>query len=217
MRYALCVSMVLASLAASVVCLAKNDGLQDGTTKDTKEDTKKDTKAGYPAFSEVEKLHGHVCPGSAIGYRMACAAMDKLTEMGITRRELMAIVENNMCGTDSLQCVTGCTFGKGRIIFDDFGKNVYTLFSVRSRKGARVAFRRDKITSEVRADRTAFTKWVLDAPKEDILTVTEVVVERELPTRTKGSVKCPVCGEDVNKDKMQESGGRKVCLPCSRG
>ena len=29
-------------------------------------------------FSEVTKFHGHVCPGSALGYRVAKTAMIKL-------------------------------------------------------------------------------------------------------------------------------------------
>ena len=58
-------------------------------------------------FEEVAAFHGHVCPGLAIGYRMACAGMDALTSVRSADEELVAIVENDACGVDALQCVTG--------------------------------------------------------------------------------------------------------------
>lgn len=172
-------------------------------------------KAGHPPFSEVERLHGHVCPGSAIGYRMACAAMDRIALMDISSSEVMAVVENNMCGTDSLQWVTDCTFGKGKIIFDDYGKNVYTLFSSKTRKGVRVVFLDDRIPGSVREDRDAFTQWILETPEDSILALTEVTVAHALPSRSKESVKCPGCGEGVTPGKMRNSRGQNVCIPCA--
>jgi len=41
--------------------------------------------------------------------------------------ELVAVVENNLCAVDAVQVMTGCTFGKGNLIFRDYGKQVYTL------------------------------------------------------------------------------------------
>ncbi|MBT3377526.1 MAG: formylmethanofuran dehydrogenase [Lentisphaerae bacterium] len=171
--------------------------------------------AKYPPFSEVERLHGHVCPGSAMGYRMACSALDRIEEMGIGSRELMAIVENNKCGTDSLQCVTGCTFGKGKVLFDDHGKSVYTLFSSKTRKGVRVVFFGDRIPANVREDRDVFMRWILEAPEESILRFSEVTIDRPLPERTRESVSCAVCGEGVNTNRVRESGGRQLCIPCA--
>ena len=58
-------------------------------------------------YAEIVRFHGHSCPGSAIGYRMTLAAMKLL---GVTRsgdEELVAIVENDACGVDALQCMSG--------------------------------------------------------------------------------------------------------------
>ena len=60
-------------------------------------------------YSEIVRFHGHECPGIAIGYRMACAGMEVLKSFRAEDEELVAIVENDACGVDALQCVTGCT------------------------------------------------------------------------------------------------------------
>ncbi len=80
-------------------------------------------------YEEIIQFHGHECPGLAIGYRMATAAMETLELFRAEDEELVAIVENDACGVDALQCVTGCTFGKGNLLFRDYGKHVYTIFS----------------------------------------------------------------------------------------
>ena len=68
-------------------------------------------------YEEIIQFHGHECPGLAIGYRMAIAAMENLESFRAEDEELVAIVENDACGVDALQCVTGCTFGKGNLLF----------------------------------------------------------------------------------------------------
>ncbi|MCD4818596.1 MAG: formylmethanofuran dehydrogenase subunit E family protein [Candidatus Cloacimonetes bacterium] len=92
----------------------------------------------YPTFEEVVKFHGHFCPGLAIGYRMAIAAMDFLKITRPKDEELVAIVENDACGIDAVQYISGCTFGKGNLIFNNYGKMVYTFYDRKSAKAVRV-------------------------------------------------------------------------------
>ena len=40
-----------------------------------------------------------------MGFRMANAAMNRLDSMRSEDEEIVAIVENNACGVDALQCV----------------------------------------------------------------------------------------------------------------
>jgi hypothetical protein len=44
-------------------------------------------------FSEVTKFHGHVCPGSAIGYKAAETALNELKSDSSQDEEIVAIVE----------------------------------------------------------------------------------------------------------------------------
>lgn len=166
-------------------------------------------------YEEIVQFHGHECPGLAIGYRMAAAAMEKLASIRSADEELVAIVENDACGVDAVQCLTGCTFGKGNLLFRDYGKQVFTVFSRSSRQGVRVLFHGRGIPAEVRGDRSAMKDWILAAPVEALLTVTPVAVEEHEPARIRKSVPCELCGEAVMETRIRERGGRTVCIPCS--
>ena len=48
---------------------------------------------------------------------MATAAMEALESLRSEDEDLVAIVENDACGVDALQCVIGCTFGNYTIAF----------------------------------------------------------------------------------------------------
>ena len=62
-------------------------------------------------FEEVVAFHGHACPGLAIGYRAALAALQALSVTRPVDEELVAIVENDACGIDAIQYVAGTTMG----------------------------------------------------------------------------------------------------------
>ena len=94
---------------------------------------------------------------------MATAAMETLESFRAEDEELVAIVENDACGVDALQCVTGCTFGKGNLLFHDYGKHVYTIYSRSSRLGVCVHFHGNQITEGLYEDRIALTNWLMSA------------------------------------------------------
>ena len=165
-------------------------------------------------YQEIVRFHGHECPGLAIGYRMAAAAMDKLRSMRAEDEELVAIVENDACGVDALQCVTGCTFGKGNLLFRDYGKQVYTIYSRSSRSGVRVLFHGKSITEDMRRDRNAMTDWILSAPEESILSVTAISDPELEPARIRKSIPCPICGESVMESRLRQIDEKSVCIPC---
>ncbi len=83
------------------------------------------------------RFHGHKCPGLAAGIRVSKVV---LRELGKPARdeEMVAIVENNSCGVDAIQLLTGCTFGKGNLVFRDFGKSVYTFINRETNKALRI-------------------------------------------------------------------------------
>ncbi len=172
-------------------------------------------KQPHAAFEDVAAFHGHSCPGLAIGFRMTCAALAALQALRSQDEETVAIVENNACGVDAVQYVAGCTFGKGNLVFRDYGKHVYTLYSRQTGRGVRVSFHGRGIPEGMREDRAAFTKWVLDAPSEALLTVQEVTIGEPEQARIHRSEKCEICGESVMETRLREAGGRQVCIPCS--
>ena len=54
-------------------------------------------------YEEIIQFHGHECPGIAMGYRMATAAINKLDSIRAEDEEIVAIVENDACGVDALK------------------------------------------------------------------------------------------------------------------
>ena len=166
-------------------------------------------------YQEIVAFHGHECPGLAIGYRMATAAMEELALLRAEDEEIVAIVENDACGVDALQCVTGCTFGKGNLIFHDYGKSVYTLYARSSGKGIRVLFHGEGIPEGTRENREALVEWILKAQKEDVLHLKEVTVDEPEPARVHESVPCAFCQERVMETRIQDVDGEPACIPCA--
>ena len=167
-------------------------------------------------YSEIAAFHGHECPGLAIGYRMACAAMQALEALRSEDEEIVAIVENDACGVDALQCITGCTFGKGNLVFRDYGKQVYTLYSRATGRGVRVLFHGRDIPKHLSEDRPLLADHILNAPEEGILSLTQVTIDEPEPARVMGSSLCAVCGELTMEARLREVDGRALCIPCAQ-
>jgi len=97
--------------------------------------------AKQTSFPDVTKFHGHVCPGTVIGYRAAKIATREFSSEKSVDEELVAIVENDSCSVDAIQVVTGCTFGKGNLIFKDHGKHVYTFINRKTGEALRISLK----------------------------------------------------------------------------
>ena len=142
---------------------------------------------------EVIQFHGHLCPGLALGYRVAKAALRELKADRPQDEELVAIVENDSCAVDAVQFITGCTFGKGNLIFRDYGKHVYTLFNRRTNQGVRISedyrgFEDDQrypelkkrqeagedVSREMQVFKMEKAAAILKADEKEILTITPV-------------------------------------------
>lgn len=165
-------------------------------------------------YEEIVQFHGHECPGLAIGYKMASTAMERLELLRAEDEELVAIVENDACGVDALQCVTGCTFGKGNLRFRDYGKHVYTIYSRSKRTGVRVVFHGKGIPEGLRENRSAFTKWILSASSASIISVTPIKISEPEPARIRESIPCALCGENVMESRIRQLAGKPTCIPC---
>ena len=165
-------------------------------------------------YDEIVQFHGHECPGLAIGYRMATAAMETLESFRAEDEELVAIVENDACGVDALQCVTGCTFGKGNLLFRDYGKHVYTLYCRSLRSGVRVHFHGNEIPEGLHEDRIALTHWILSASNDSILSVTKTLIPEPEPAKIRESIPCAFCGESVMESRIQQFNEKPACIPC---
>ena len=116
--------------------------------EEPRDEMMKSLKAGnrIRCLLKTAEIHGHYCPGSALG---VMAAMWGLEQLGLDSlvsdglENLMAVVETNACFTDGVQVVSGCTLGNNALVYRDLGRHAVT-FAVRGREsGVRVHVRPD--------------------------------------------------------------------------
>jgi formylmethanofuran dehydrogenase subunit E len=186
-------------------------------------------------FRACVRFHGHVCPGLAIGYAAARAARSALGADRAPDEELVAIVENDSCAVDAIQALLGCTFGKGNLIFRDWGKQVFTIIDRGTGRALRVSFTgqipgteerralRRKLDSGAGTDQDKNrleelklkAVWsLISADSEQFFTVTEVAVGMPPFARVVQTLPCDACGEWTVTSKLRSTGDRMVCNEC---
>ncbi len=106
-----------------------------------------DRKDAARCLVKTAEVHGHFCPGSALGVMASLLGLQRLggdesiSSDGL--ENLMAIVEINACFADGVQAVSGCTLGNNALVYRDLGRHAVT-FAVRGREtGVRVRVRPD--------------------------------------------------------------------------
>lgn len=179
------------------------------------------------------QFHGHLCPGLALGYRVAKAALRELDAERPHDEELAAVVENDSCAADAIQYITGCTFGKGNLLFRDLGKHVYTFYNRRTGKGIRISedFRgfendarypelkkRQEAGEDVTRDLQQFKQEkvaaILKADDTEFLKIEAVTNAPPSLARVRSSVRCAECGERFMESRGRIKNGKIVCMSC---
>ncbi|GAB4252675.1 MAG: FmdE family protein [Thermoleophilia bacterium] len=167
--------------------------------------------------NEVQALvdfHGHLCPGLLIGYRAALLAAESLGAGASEDEELVLIAENDSCSVDAFQALLSTTFGKGNLIFRDYGKQVFTLGDRRTGRAVRVALRFDAFDSQG-GGREERIERLLKAPAQELFNVTAVILELPEAAQVHETLRCERCREGVMATRAVESGGKRYCLPCA--
>ncbi len=187
-------------------------------------------------LNRTAQIHGHFCPGSALGVMASVCGLWQLgngTVQSDGLENLMAIVEINACFADGVQVVSGCTLGNNALVYRDLGRLAVT-FAIRGQEtGVRVRVRPDfrshidKLVPEFYMfmekviknrqgnadDEVAFKNYgfkaahaILALPFEKLL-ITETVHPR-LPEYAPitESVVCPGCGETIMATKTISQG-----------
>jgi len=176
------------------------------------------------AKSDWEKcveFHGHTCPGLAMGYRAARIGLEELARSRSLDEELVAVVENDACGVDAVMVITGCTLGKGNLLFRDFGKNAYTFVSRKSGSGVRVYVKADAwqgaigLRSLRSGPQQSIVQQIQDIPQEQFCTLQHIKEELPKPARIFNSVTCAFCGEAVSEVRAHVKEGKLACTSCA--
>jgi formylmethanofuran dehydrogenase subunit E len=187
-------------------------------------------------LSQVVKFHGHLCPGLLIGYRVSKAAIkDGGIETG-RDEETVACVENDSCAVDAIQYMTGCTFGKGNLVFVDHGKHVYTFWNRNKGTALRISFSenlwgrhpeikvlREKALSHplskeekatLKALRSEIERELLELPDDELLSIKATEEAPPQKASIHSSIKCDLCGEWAMETRIRLLSGKRLCMPC---
>ncbi len=184
---------------------------------------------------KTTEFHGHWCPGLAIGIR---AAEWALAEMGKSPdEEVVAVVETDMCGVDAIQYLTGCTFGKGNLIFKDYGKNAFTFYRRRDGKAARLVLRpavygesglllgklhhkmqNQGLTEEEKKiweeTRQSVSRKIMESELREVFEIGNPEGPPPQKARIFASITCEACGEPVMETRTRRFNEQIMCIPC---
>ncbi len=165
-------------------------------------------------YKDAVKFHGHSCPGLAMGYKMTLAALEFLDVQRPKDEELVAIVENDACGVDAVQYLSGCTFGKGNLVFKDYGKMVYTFYDRQNKKAVRINRLAEKKKEMDHLSREETIKYILDSEFEELFERKEVQLSEPDFASFYQTVICDDCKESVTENRTYHYQGKKLCIPC---
>jgi len=183
-------------------------------------------------------FHGGICVGQVLGVRMV---MTGLRSLGIDdpskTSDLIVYVEVDRCLADAVQATTGCTIGKRRLKFVNYGKFGATFLDISSENSVRVSVR-EKARSLVRkyaeergllepGEEPEWGRWmeimceIYSMMKEeellDVRSVRVPISEWDLPGRPKHTVPCDTCGELVYDHREIIGNGQTLCRACAEG
>jgi formylmethanofuran dehydrogenase subunit E len=132
--------------------------------------------------------------------------------------------------------LTGCTFGKGNLIFRDYGKQVYTFMKRPSGDAVRISIdftlpeeteeekemwkrysegdRSEDVLKAVHNRKAKKMKAIFDASDSELLKITRFRISLPPEARIYPSIRCEMCGEKMAEPKARVKNGRIVCIPC---
>ena len=174
--------------------------------------------------------HGHLCPGQAVGVRMAMLGcrligLDDPTQHDQIKK-LIVYVEMDRCTADAVAHVTGVKLGRRSLKFMDYGIMAATFLNLESNKAFRVIS-----TEEARSLAPAYAPEIAEKysqqlaaykrmPDSVLFRVQQVEVpisDFDLPGPTRRKVTCSRCGQVVRDHKEVIKDGLLFCVPCAGG
>ena len=184
---------------------------------------------------QATDFHGHWCPGLAIGIRAAEWALKELGKA--PDEEIVAVVETDMCAVDAIQYLTGCTFGKGNLIYKDYGKTAFTFYRRRDNKAIRLVRRweipgdvgpvfkelnrkvqeegltadEEKTWSEIRE---GIAKHIMEADLSEVFKTKEPAEVMPRKAHMVATLACESCAEPVMETRTRRFRDKVLCIPC---
>lgn len=187
-------------------------------------------------WQETVGFHGHICPGIVVGFRasvLALETLDKpLKKLGDTH---IAICENDVCGVDGVQFVTGCTLGNDGLIINNIGKFAFSWVEKKTGEGIRILLkaplwatndplRLHRKVKEGTATEEEKKQWIkargkrgaelMELEDDELLEVQRVKIDIPGKARLFPFASCAKCGEAFMEPWAGIEDGKILCKAC---
>lgn len=176
------------------------------------------------------KAHGHLCPGQAVGVRMAMLGCRLIGLDEPTRRDqikkLIVYVEMDRCTADAIAHVTGVKLGRRSLKFMDYGIMAATFLNLETGKACRVLSTEESrdLAPLYAPEATTKAEQQMEAyccmPDSVLFRVQEVRVslsDADLPGPTRYKAVCQRCGQVVRDRREIITDGVVLCRHCAQG
>ena len=161
-------------------------------------------------WDKCVEFHGHQCPGLAIGFRACEVAMEKMNFTFSPDEQIVCITENDACGVDAVQVITGCTMGKGNLIYRSTGKMAFSFFDRKNNKSIRLVLKNFDVSG-----RDEKQRFILEGPVDEVFDIKQPNFDVPEKARLFKTIKCEICGEGAPEHKIRIMNGKHVCLDCN--
>ena len=158
-------------------------------------------------------MHGHKCPGLAIGVR---AGAEALALLDVTERghNLYCIAESRACYQDGIQTVFRTTLGNGNLELRERGKAAFNFYDRATGKSIRLCAK----PLPKGMNKQQMIDFILTAPVEQVFSQT--ALHFDVPPETfsgKKKAVCSRCGEECGEPYFRIVDGQVLCMDCVCG
>ena len=178
-------------------------------------------------LSGSAEAHGHLCPGQAVGVRMAMLGcrligLDEPTQNDQIKK-LIVYVEMDRCTADAVAYTTGVKLGRRSLKFVDYGIMAATFVNLETDMAYRIiSTEESRSLADTYAPEIAYKharqleayKRMPDSVLFRLQQVDVHIREEDLPGPTRFKAVCSRCGQVVRDRREVTKDGRLFCKPC---
>jgi len=174
------------------------------------------------------EAHGHLCPGQAVGVRMAmlgCRLIGLKEPAGRDQiKKLIVYVEMDRCTADAVAYATGVKLGRRSLKFIDHGIMAATFVNLQTGQAFRVISTEESRDlaeayapeiAEKHARQLEAYKRMPDSVLFRVQQVNVHIPEEDLPGPTRFKATCSRCGQVVRDRREVIKDERTFCRPCA--
>jgi formylmethanofuran dehydrogenase subunit E len=163
-------------------------------------------------MEKAVNFHGHACPGVVIGVLVSKYILEHGNDFSLDE-ELVAVVENDNCSVDALQALLGTTFGKGNLVFLDYGKNNYTFYNRTNKKAIKLRLKLESF-GERDLSREERIEKLLSSSPEEIFKIEQIEFKPPQKAQIHNSIICDNCGDITMSTRIKQYKEKNYCYLC---